>query len=198
MPELQKHVYVSLEWDLPFLQHKQDFFSDFMTGIFWRAWSLGKYGAKYQWLTAVSENLPALILSCVDKLRNKRWMEFYPLVPVILGFNSKPVDMKGSNSNKCWCGLPTCYLHMVKCPSSVTNFHRIVMGFRSCSQGKLLLASACTVEIVLLMLGKSSTSWCGLTSYWHLFLPHVVDVQNMKIKQTKNQTKRQTVTNFCW
>lgn len=139
-----------------------------------------------------------LILSCVDKLRNKRWMEFYPLVPVILGFNSKPVDMKGSNSNKCRCGLPTCYLHMVKCPSSVTNFHRIVMGFRSCSQGKLLLASACTVEIVLLMLGKSSTSWCGLTSYWHLFLPHVVDVQNMKIKQTKNQTKRQTVTNFCW
>lgn len=104
MPQLQKHVCVSLESDLPFLLHTPASFpADFMPGIFRRAWGVSVL--KYHWLTAVClKILLQFLLSCVDEQRTTRWGStfisiFLPfiLVPVILGSNSKPVDIKEKN-----------------------------------------------------------------------------------------------------
>lgn len=105
MPQLQKHVCVSLESDLPFLLHTPASFP-----CWFHAWDFQKslrcFSAQvpltYSW--GLSENPPAVC--SVDEQMGKRWgstfISVFPpllLVAVILGPNSKPADIKESNFN---------------------------------------------------------------------------------------------------
>lgn len=82
--------------------HSSKFFpADFMPGIFRRAWGVSVL--KYHWPTAEAR-LKILLQSPVYEQMSKRWDStfigiFLPflLVPVILGSNSKPADIKESN-----------------------------------------------------------------------------------------------------